>query len=116
MANDTLEDSSCLGHVGPLEPRGLPLFCMSAVSDDSPPKEKVFNCFLATPSFHLAALNILLLSAITGPKFPFYKDVSPLLIKWNSAFILESVYVCARVSLTVNESTVFLSGSVAPVW
>lgn len=109
MVNDTLEDSSCLRHVGPLEPRGLPLFCMSAVSDDPPPKEKAFKCFLATP-FHLAALNILLLSAITGPKSPFYKDVSPLLIKWNSAFILESVYVCARVSLTVNESTVLLSG------
>jgi len=68
-------------------------FAWVQLSDDSPPKEKAFKCFLATPSFYPAVLSILLLSAITGPKFPFYKDVSPLLIKMEFHFYLR-IRVC----------------------
>lgn len=77
MAKNILEDTPAWGmRVHWSQQDCLCFAWVQFLPDDSPAKEKGFKCFLATPSFRPAVLNILLLSAITGPKFPFYK-VSP---------------------------------------
>ena len=74
--------------------------------------------FLSHSFLPSSYFEYLLIGAIVGPKFPFYKDVSPLLIKMVFHFILDSVYVDTyRCMCIYNGScTVLLSGSVSPVW
>lgn len=74
VAKDILE-YSILPRTYTFTRTGLLLFCMSSVPVSFLPKKRhssVFQLILLSSS----VLNISLISAIIGPKFPFYKDVT----------------------------------------
>nr|KAF6326415.1 hypothetical protein mPipKuh1_008410 [Pipistrellus kuhlii] len=55
--------------------------------------KKTFCCFSTTPSVHQAVLDISLTGAITGPKFPFHKNVTTSCEK-NELPLNLRIYVC----------------------
>lgn len=73
ITRDTLEDSTLPAACRPTGANGTGLFCMRLVPDYPPPEEKIASASQLLPLLSSSFLNISL-TAITGPKFPFYKD------------------------------------------